>query len=169
MDRATTAPPPRLPKLDDLTPEERQKLLAQGWTAGEDGTLAPPLNNGGPPKAYDLDAGGYGAALSGPPATRPPAGVPPMPMGSGLPEAAPDALNARIEITKPQGNPMGESLPEPFKAPEVTPVLRAQAAPDLKAAAASSMNGGGSGGYGGRIGRRKQSASSPGRTRTRRR
>jgi hypothetical protein len=174
MDRATPpATRPRLPTADDLTPEERQKLLAQGWTAAEDGTLTPPANGGGTPKAYDLDAGGYGAALGGPPATRPPAGMPSAPMDMGMPEAAPDALNARIEIAdmKMPGkgtNPMMDAMPEPFEAPEVTPVLRAQPAPDLKAAASSSMSeksGGGS--YGGRVGRRLQQRQTS-RTRQRR-
>jgi hypothetical protein len=175
MERPFPAPatPPRLPTLDDLTPEERQKLLAQGWTAAEDGSLTPPANAGGMPKAYDLGGGGYGAALSGPPATRPPAGAPPSPLGSGPSEAAPDALNARIELASPAEklpltNPMKDALPEPFEAPKTTPPLMAQPAPDLKAAASKSSEGN-SGGYGGRIGRRQQSRTAPGRSRGRRR
>lgn len=184
MDRAPRGPSapgtrPGPPNLNDLTPEEREAILAQGWTAAEDGTLTPPA-----------DAGGFDAALGGVPATAPPAPPAPPPMmggGSsmmgkqhpmmpmmGTPPAgaAPDTLNARIDFA----NPMGEATPKPFDVPTVTPplekeatpttasesprMLRAQLGPDLKAAAGKQMSGTSGGGSQGRVGRRMQSRNS---------
>jgi hypothetical protein len=167
MDRMMMPPAtrPMPPNFADLTPEEQQALLAQGWNVGDDGSLTPPQQ----PKSYDLDAGGFGAALGGPPATSP-AGSLPSPMGPV--EAAPDTpfpagpeLNARIEFGPEmmddmrRGNPMMEAMPEPFEVPEVTPPLRAQPGPDLKAAASASRDDDSPRAMPGRMGRRMQNRS----------
>jgi hypothetical protein len=177
MDRMMAPPAtrPMPPNFADLTPEEQQALLAQGWNVGDDGSLTPPQQ----PKSYDLDAGGFGAALGGPPATSP-AGSPSPPMGPA--EAAPDTpfrpepeLNARIEFGPEmmddmrRGNPMMEAMPEPFEVPEVTPPLRAQPGPDLKAAASTPRDDDSPRAMPGRMGRRmNRSTSRPATSRRRR-
>lgn len=141
MDRSLPQVPPRPPKFSDLTPEEQQALLAQGWTAAEDGSLTPPADAGGgampeplpaPPPSSFPDAGGFGAAPGGFPATAPPAAPTPpsLPIvGSDPSGAASNTLNARVEFGGPQfdtGNPMQDAAPKPFDAPKVTPPLMAQ-------------------------------------------
>jgi hypothetical protein len=168
-----------------LSPEQRRKmLLAQGWSVGQDGSMVSPEGQTVAAfdtpadvatfTSYDTSAGGFGAAR-GPsvPATAPPAGQPLAGAALDTPQRDKpfrdplfDQNMAVREATPPDANPMKDALPTPFDAPEVTPPLRAQPAPDLKAAAGAAMSRAGDGSsYQGRVGRRMPTRSSSSRRR----
>jgi hypothetical protein len=143
VNRMLGGSPPGAPPANafDMDPNELDRMLSEGWTMYEDGTLAPPATPGGmnlgpgapaappptmapslaPPAAAMAAAPPAGPGLGGPPPLNPPVmAAPPVPAGPTPPGVAP------IEPSPPPPDLGGVSSPLPG-----TPPVSTGVGPDL--------------------------------------